>query len=374
MATKRLITILTLATASQALAGSQDQARKMYNRLAGVPPTTQELQQMTQKIDAGDLKGAAMIPIETETFLSITVKQFAAPMTNVDGSLDVPLNDMSATIIGMVKDRVPFDRILFDDVLYTGDDNYSATTPYSTTTNDHFARFETSGLSYKTNLVTRQQSSLSGLSISAGVMTLRAFGDAYYNAGTNRRAVRYTLKNFICRDIEKLTDNTRSDMFIRRDVDRAPAGVPATFRAQCAGCHAGMDPLSKAFANFDFVGNRITYTPNTIPDKINRNADVFPLGYVTQDDNWRNLWIEGPNQSVGWNGASEGKGPVEFGHMVAATDSFPTCMAEKVFQKVCLRTPTTDDEKSVISDLADGFKANNYDMKDLFAQAATRCL
>ena len=42
--------------------------------------------------------------------------------TNTGGSIDVDLNDMIATMIGMVRDDVPFNEVLSGDHLYTGGD------------------------------------------------------------------------------------------------------------------------------------------------------------------------------------------------------------------------------------------------------------
>jgi hypothetical protein len=192
--------------------------------------------------------------------------------------------------------------------------------------------------------------------------------------GTNRRPVRFTAMTYLCRDMEQLSDVTRPDPYVRRDVDRAPGGDPRSFRNQCAGCHSGMDPLSKAFANFDFVNNALTYNAAVIPEKVNRNADTFPAGYVTGDDTWHLLWTEGSNAKVGWNGATTGKGPAEFGRMITQSDAFSTCMADRVFHKVCLRGPASETEVDGIKDLAAGFKTGGMKMKELFAGSAAICL
>ena len=43
-------------------------------------------------------------------FYTITLKNFATPWTNRDQTVFAPLNDYTATVIGMVRDDVPFNR------------------------------------------------------------------------------------------------------------------------------------------------------------------------------------------------------------------------------------------------------------------------
>ncbi len=53
-------------------------------------------------------------------FYNVTVRNFAQPMSNKPQSLFVPLNDYTATIIGMVRDNVPFNTVLSADLIYIG--------------------------------------------------------------------------------------------------------------------------------------------------------------------------------------------------------------------------------------------------------------
>jgi hypothetical protein len=191
--------------------------------------------------------------------------------------------------------------------------------------------------------------------------------------GTNRRAVQATMGTFLCKEIDQLSDLNISDAMIRRDIDRAPGGDPLAFQNKCSGCHSGMDPMSKAFAHFDFVEGALVYTPDSIPEKINRNASTFPGGYVVTDDSWVNLWFEGQNANLGWNGSNSGEGATEYGKMLASTDAFSTCMAVKVYSKVCLSAPSASIEDN-ISKLANQFSNDNFNMKNLFAKAATLCM
>ena len=50
----------------------------------------------------------------------MTLKNFATPWTNRDQTVFAPLNDYTATVIGMVRDDVDFRGLLSDDIVYVG--------------------------------------------------------------------------------------------------------------------------------------------------------------------------------------------------------------------------------------------------------------
>lgn len=371
----------SLSMSSIAVGGPREIAYKMHNRLTGVPPSDAVLAQMEDLISRGLAKDAAKVALESPYFYNLNLKNWMIPWTNKDQSPRLPLNDFAATMIGMVRDDVPFDQVLYGDIIYTGKDGLTGTggvaiPAYSKVDNNHYAALESNLIDLKANLVQKQQSTLTGIADTAGVMTTRGFGAEYLDAGTNRRPIRFTLMNFMCNDMEQMMDNTRSDFHIRRDVTRAPGGDPAVFRNKCAGCHTGMDPLAGAWAHFDFVGAQVTYTPGAVVEKVNRNAQEFPDGWVTRDDSWTNLWTAGTNARLGWNGPQSGTGVNQLGHMFAASDEFSRCMAKRVFQRVCLRDPSkTSDDQNTVKELAEDFAAGGkYSMKSLFADTSAACL
>ena len=65
----------------------------------------------------------------------------AAPWTNRDQSVFVPLNDYTATVIGMVRDNVPFNTVLSADILYIGDGT-SGEGAYSPDNNDMYQNLD----------------------------------------------------------------------------------------------------------------------------------------------------------------------------------------------------------------------------------------
>ena len=100
-----------------AQAGPREQAKRIHDRLAGVPPSASVLTQMEALIP-GNPQAAAYMAMDDASFYNVTLKNFAAPWTNRDQSVFVPLNDYIATVIGMVRDDVAFNTLLSADLLY----------------------------------------------------------------------------------------------------------------------------------------------------------------------------------------------------------------------------------------------------------------
>src|SRR5258706_14668871 len=84
---------------SPALAGPREQARRLHDRLAGVPPTDAVLTQMAADIQAGNTAAAAQLAMANKHFYNVTLKNFVAPWTNRDRTVFVPLHDYTATVI-----------------------------------------------------------------------------------------------------------------------------------------------------------------------------------------------------------------------------------------------------------------------------------
>ena len=373
------IFVAAFMTGPRAFADSRVYAYRLYNRINGVPPSSNKLQEVAQLIDAGKFQDAAMSAINDPEghFYNITLKNFFAKWSNKDESPRQSLNDYIATAIGMVRDDIPFNQILSEDILYTAE----VGVPYSKSDNKLYETIESRNLNLFTALKKGTQSSGNGLPAEAiaGVFSTRGFAEAHYSAGTNRRAFEFTMKTFLCRSMESLKDTSRPHVRIRRDVARAPGGAPAKFLNECAGCHAGMDGFGGAFAYYDFdlTQKSIVYTQGRVMEKFNRNAFEFPEGYVTTDASWINLWTEGLNRTIGWNGPTSGIGAKSFGEMVSATDAFPRCMAQKAVEMMCARDYPSSEaipapDKDAIEAIATSFKSN-FNMKDTFARAAVYC-
>lgn len=365
--------LFSIASTAQTTQGTpREAAWKIHNRLVGVPPSPAVLQQMEQLITANQMAAAAQLAMENPFFYSVTLKNWIKKWTNIDQSNRVEFNDYTATVLGMIRDDIPFDTVLYGDHLYvvTPDGTLPA---YSNENNNHYREAEARKLDLKTALVYRAQSQMNNIEDTAGVLTTRASGEAFFSAGTNRRVTRFTFMNFLCRDFEALHDSNVPDIYVRRDVERDPGGDSRTYRNNCVGCHAGQDALGGAWAYFDYVGNRLIHNPDRVVPKMNLN-NLFEDGHVVEDDSWVNLWHLGVNSNLGFRGQQEGNGARTLGFMLARSQAFGQCMAKRVYEWVCLRSDEEAADKVVLAELAALFEANNqYNMKNLIAQTSARC-
>ncbi|MDH4165360.1 MAG: hypothetical protein OEY13_13005 [Gammaproteobacteria bacterium] len=351
----------------------------MHDRLAGVPPTEAVLASMANDIAAGRTTEAADTAMQHRAFYDVTLKNFATPWTNRDQTVFAPLNDYVATVIGMVRDDVAFDRVLYDDILYVGRSGLGVP-GYSPSGNDHYEALEAQGVSLKDNLVATTQSAANGIpaEATAGVLTSRAAAQAFFVAGTNRAMFRFTLMNHLCTDLEQVQDPTRPPDRIRQDVSRSPGGDSRLFLNNCIACHSGMDPMAQAFAYYDYdeTAGRMLYTAGVVRPKYFNNKDTFPPGFSTPDDNWDNYWRKGRNSLLGWDSSLPGKGTgaKSLGRELAHSDAFASCQVQKVFKNVCFRAPSDAQDRAQVQAMTASFRSNGYRLKRVFAEAATYCM
>ena len=274
---------------------------------------------------------------------------------------------------------MPFTELLSADLVYIGDPALGLPA-YDMASNAHYQALEDGGYDLKTALVRRQQSAVTSLpaSATAGVMTTRAAAEAFFIAGTNRAMFRFTLMNHLCNDLEQLKDTTRSPDRIRQDVSRSPGGDSRIFLNSCIGCHSGMDPMAQAFAyyNFDEGSGRLQYTDGVVQPKYTINADTFKYGYVTPDDHWDNYWRAGQNALLGWDPgmSGSGAGAKSLGMELAHSNAFAQCQVKKVFRNVCLREPGNADDRDAVDTITALFRADNYNLKTVFAETAVYCM
>ena len=150
-----------LVTASVVDAGPREQAKRIHDRIAGVPADAAMLDVMAGLIAAGDYNKAAQRALENPSFYNVTLKNFVTPWTNEAQTLFAPLNDYTATVIGVVRDELDFRRILYDDILYVGKNTLPA---YANISNAHYEALEDRGIDLKSGLVRTTQSAVTGLS------------------------------------------------------------------------------------------------------------------------------------------------------------------------------------------------------------------
>jgi hypothetical protein len=380
----------TLAAAGMMLSASiaaaagptADQATRMYARIAGIPPNASELQQM---MAAADPVTAALIATQDPAFYNNTIRNLAMPWTNRDQTVFAPLNDYVATVVGMVRDDVPFNTLLSADLVYIGD-AASGAPAYSPNDNNMYTTLDNNGTDLKAHLVTSTQSALTGVpsTATAGVLTTRAAASAFFINGTNRAMFRFTMMNHLCSDLQTVMDTTRPPDRIRQDVTRSPGGVSTLFLNNCIGCHSGMDPMAQAFAYYNFSNTdttsaattgQIVYTAGQVQPKYHINNTNFPQGFSTMDDSWDNRWRSGPNQVLGWSSSlpGSGNGAKSLGQELENSTAFATCQVTRVFKQVCLRAPASTADVNQVNTMIASFQ-NGYVLRQVFAQSAAYCM
>ncbi|ARN72791.1 hypothetical protein [Oceanicoccus sagamiensis] len=424
---KSALAVVTLALFASSFVDSatedRERAKFIHDRLTGVMPTDAMLDLMENSIAVdGDVKQAARYAIDGNTsqgdaygdvitpsggFYNAVLKSWASPWTNEEQDVFQALNDYSATVIGLVRDSDDFRKLLYDNVIYTG--NVSGISAYSNSNNAHYEALESSSADMGDSdiLVRSTQSSVTGINAAgvAGVMTTRAAARAFFIDGTNRAMFRFTVLNHLCDDLEQYKDNALPTDRIRQDVSRSPGGDSSIFLNECSACHTGMDAMAQAFAyhQYDYPsedeapGNteeerkemgRMVYTPGSVQEKYTINSGNFREGFVTTNDHWINYWRTGPNaQKVGWFASaasssldeainpaySEGDGAASLGQELANSDAFAYCQVKKAFKTICLREPHEGDDDAAFATIVGDFKTGGFDMKQAFIDVAEHC-
>jgi len=381
------LALALVGTAAFAANPNANQAARIYNRIAGVPPSATVLASMM----GTDAVSAALMATNDPAFYNYTIRNLAAPWTNRDQSVFVPLNDYTATVVGMVRDNVPFNQLLSADLVYIA--NASATSAYSLpayspANNNLYQTMDDDNVDLFTALTPTTQSSITGIpsAATAGVMTTRGAAMAFFVNGTNRAMFRFTVMNHLCNDLPLVMDTTRPPDRIRQDVTRSPGGVSTLFLTNCIGCHSGMDPMAQAFAYYNFtypaseIGatawpvGQIVYTAGQVQPKYFINNTNFPQGFVTPDDSWQNRWRTGPNQVLGWApGGGSGNGAKSLGMELASSQAFASCQVTRVFKDVCLRAPSSSADLSAVNGMITSFQSG-YNLRQVFAQSAAYCM
>ena len=112
-----LLAFCALGVPGAAAAGPREQAKRMHDRIVGVPPSDAMLSAMQADIAGGDPLAAANRAMTNPLFYTSALKNFVTPWTNVPQTVFADLNDYSATVIGMIRDDVPFVQVLTADLV-----------------------------------------------------------------------------------------------------------------------------------------------------------------------------------------------------------------------------------------------------------------
>lgn len=103
---------------------AEEQAFRLYQRINGQPPKLETLEAMRDDFLAGQVDRATFRAMNSPSlgFYRSTLKSMFNALSNPQRDETLPLNDFSATVVGIVRDNLPFNKILYGDIMYTGDD------------------------------------------------------------------------------------------------------------------------------------------------------------------------------------------------------------------------------------------------------------
>lgn len=391
---------------------SKDEVKKLAERIVGtkLPGDSDLVSRMRILYNNGDKRAAAQLAINDPSFINITVKQMGLKMSTRAETMRTELNDFVATYMGIIRDDLDARLMLTGDFYYRGQFNPASSggtvevnvLEQIVISNEHYIQLDrpSSDLNAILRRVDKQpmgsQYNNSLVLVDnpdpAGLLTTRAFMAAHAEAGTNRRPVEYTMREFTCLAMADWSDVGASDARIGRDIDRAPGGDAQKFQTSCKGCHTGMDGFRTAFSKNDFrtsgdyprgrVINSLVennsfggFNANTrVSDKMDRNPNnrVFPNGYVPIDTSWVNN-SRGPANSelFGWRGnVSSGFGVRSFAEAISNSRRFSQCMVQRVYEGICRRPFSIAVRKAYTDRMADILELNSYSVKTLAAEIA----
>ena len=256
----RYIVIAFLCTLgiSMAHAGPREQAKRIHDRLAGVPPESAVVDSMAAKLAAGDGIGAAYDAMDHPAFYNTTVRELATPWSNREQSVYGDLNDLIATVIGLVRDDMPFDQVLYEDIVYIG-----------TAAGDRRRVFADRQRSLPGPAAQSRGPERPGKPCTAAAIRpaeladwrqrnggrhddARLFSEAYLVAGTNRAAIRFATVNFLCMDMEDFRDITAHPGSDSPGRDAFPGRRQQHLSQRLPDLPRGLDGLAGAFAYYDF--------------------------------------------------------------------------------------------------------------------------
>lgn len=347
-------------------------AQNIFRRMTGLqlPATDARIVKMAALIKKGDAKAAALIATDDLQFLSGTIVPLAAKLGSRENNPGVAFNDFQALFTGVVRDNLDARELMTGNYAY----QFKSATPRTRTNNTNYDSYgaDPSKLASTELVKIAPQWPDQPERDVAGLLTTRGWAEAHLSDGTNRRAVERTFNMFLCAPIESWRDVNVDDGFVGRDVPRDPSGDPALYQSTCRGCHGNMDALRPAFGHLDFANGRYVYLGSfQIANKYAHNSDIFPSGYAVASDFWENRTVESYDALFGWHGPTSGNGIHDLGALIANSDAYKKCFARRAYTAVC-RKDADKTENTLIDQLADDFAKDNYSVKSLFANTATK--
>ncbi len=374
------------------------EAKRLLERISGtkVPGDHALLPRIKGFINAGKWNNAAEVAMEHPGFLNVTIKQMALKMSTREEAIQTAFNDFAATFIGIVRDNRDARTLLTGNFQYIADANKipagvtirSEYNSHIVKSNEHFNDLENLNIDLgqilgpiEGQLILQNTTDVVVYNPDpAGVLTSRAFMGAHTTAGTNRRPVEFTFRQFMCSPIEEWSDSSASDSRIGRDIDRYPGGDHTKFQVSCKGCHTVMDGFRGAFAkwnwNNNYISNRDVQVNGSgmvqggVEGKLNSNSNVFSNGFVTMNNSFVNNARQIANENkFGWRGSNidQGFGVKDFGQIISKSKRFSECMVKRVFESVCRKEISFKEKLDFLKYYANEFEQQGYNFKKLYS-------
>lgn len=280
-------------------------------------------------------------------FNRVTMADFAARMSNLDGSVNQTVGGLQLMILETIRLNADFRNVL--------------TLPYSI-------------LDYNRNLVpeTAQRGEydvkfgdVKSLTSFSGLISTSEFAEKFLSGGTNRRPIKYLFHTFLCSPISSIKDYSIPDTFVGVDITRIPGQDASKYQSDCRGCHSWMDGMRGAFSKVDYGKERKIFgVGENVFQKMNNHPETAPNGYKVIDDSWAIHPDWADRVQLGIKNLN-GTGYRSLGVSLATSDGFDTCVPRQVIKSVCQTMPTIDEIKANNLKLSD----HKYKMKDLMKAA-----
>ena len=335
---------------------------KLYEKMTG--QILNEYNPSSEVLKGLSIKEAAEKITTLDEFQKTKVLSFAAQFADRESEPDFALaDDLQTTILGYILYDLDFRGVLFEDRRFS----------YTNTSRETYLGGQILSEAIKQN----ESDSDALTNKTAGVQTTNKFGQMNFTAGTTRRQIPYLISKFLCTDISGWKNPAIDDRYVRGDIDRYPGKNHDTYQTQCRSCHAPMDALAGAHANYDYDNNARRTIKGTRPLKKTRGNQETNAKYpsvkfnVPYTEFWDNLLItEEMQEHFGWQGESFGFGPASLGQYFSQAERFKTCMVERVSSEICENGESFRKSKTEVSRLAELFSQNGYNLRLLFADVA----
>ena len=352
--------------------------QKLVRRPDGLPPSGDQpdaatLLRWEHYIEKGDRETLYSELLDQRAFASANFANFVSKLSNEEGSPLQTIDDFQIQwMVATFSDKNV--QTLFTHGVTAASKVQGLLTRPETSAGDIFEAVRAGNLSLLFQTQEQRQAgppimpggTVEFQSTDVGVLSSRGFMARNLNAGTNRRPVRAAFDLFLCSKIETWKDASLPDLFVGRDIDRAPGKEPKVYRENCRACHAPMDAYRGAWANYD---NPRGYQEQ-VAQKYNINNTVYPAGYVTRSSDWLNLLTSPSSQAYfGWRGPSGGGDLSSFGRMISDSERFQKCMVKRVIESVCPYTDYSEMDRNddpELDRMSAEFREKGYRMKHLF--------